>query len=191
MRLILGSWFGHAAERPPLLRWGEEFGLRSPKPAEMAAARAFGAERIRGEVVSLDTLSAVARIAPGAVLIKAEGDEIVGLLAVLPLREPGRAALLAGRFDAVDVASRLVARPAERPAAVYAWACAAKASHVARALLGATDSLARAVFPEIPFFARAATADGRRVLLGSLGYRAFGPAAPDLLWRPPAARAAA
>lgn len=184
MRRFFGTSVAFTTNRSRLLACGESYGLHAPSAAEITPLHDFAAELIGGEIASPDILSAVSRRAPGSLLVCDDGEAVCGMLATLPLREAGRRSLLAGRFDGVRLDLGLVARTNERPAAVYAWGCAARTRDAARALLGAAQAMAEQVFAEIPFFARAATEAGRRALTVSLGYVPLAGADPDLFWRP-------
>jgi hypothetical protein len=175
----------------PLLDCGAAFDLSAPAGREVDAVHAFAAGLIGGAIAAPATMRAVNAAAPGSLLVSRDGEGLAGLLATLPLREAGREALIAGVFDGLAVDLTLLARPPERPAAVYAWGCAARTAAAARALLAATQALCERVFPDTPFFARAATEAGRTALVRRLGYAPMPGADPDMLWRPPGLRRAA
>jgi hypothetical protein len=157
-----------------LLACGARRGLRRARADEFATASELAAHLIGGEVASADTLAAVDRAHPGAVLIHLEEAALTGVLAILPLRRRGRDALLRGRFDGVRPDPALVAPPAERPAAVYAWGCAARTRAAARAVMQVTAALPEEAYPGVCFFAKAATPAGLRALTDSLGYVPIG-----------------
>jgi hypothetical protein len=118
-----------------------------------------------------------------------EGEALTGALAVLPLRQAGREALVAGRLDGLRPDLELVSRPDERPSAIYAWGCAARTRRAARAVMATTAALPEEAFGGINFFARAATPAGLRALTVCLGYAPVGE--HGLLRRLPSLRRAA
>jgi hypothetical protein len=171
------------------LACGKIRGLRRPDRDSFDAAHALAAELIGGPVARASTLAAVDTVHPGTILIHLEGGVLTGLLALLPLRQAGREALLADRFDGLRPDLDLISTPAERPSAVYAWGCAARTRPAARAVMSVTAALPEEAYPGVNFFARAATPAGLRALTSSLGYAPVG--SHGLLRRIPPFRRAA
>lgn len=172
-----------------LLACGEIRGLRRPNPENFDAAHALAAELIGGSVAQASTLAAVDAVHPGTILVHLEAGALTGLLAVLPLRPCGREALIADSFDGLDPDLEMIATRPERPAAIYAWGCAARTRPAARAVMSVTAALPHEAYPGVDFFARAATPAGLRALTSSLGYAPVG--GNGLLRRSPPLRRAA
>jgi hypothetical protein len=163
--------------------------LRRPTPEAFEPANRLAAELIGGRVAQASTLAEVDAIHPGSILVHVEGGALTGLLAVLPLRRAGRDLLLDGSFDGLQPELKSIAPPKERPAAVYAWGCAARTRAAARAVMGVTAAFPLEVYPDVAFYARAATPAGLRALTFSLGYAPVG--GNGLLRRNPPLRRAA
>jgi hypothetical protein len=155
----------------------------------MPEARALAARLISPGVASACTLEAVHRHAGGAaVFVFREPDLLTGVVAFAPLTRAGLEALLAERFDAVAPDLSHIAAPGEPVAAGYGWGMAGVTAPARKAVVAAAIALYEQVLPDAPWFTRAATADGRRVVLGKFGYEPLRASASGLLVRWPGLR---
>ena len=171
------------AEPPVLHADLSAIGLSIPAPEELAAARAIAARLIGPHIASLETFHAVAEKNAAGMMVYREQGQVTGVLAFLLLRPPALYALATDKFDAVNPDLELLARPDEEPLAAYGWGLAATSLRAAAVVLNGAG-LFRGLTPSIPFFARAATVDGRRILCGRLGYTPFPRNTTGLLWSP-------
>ncbi|BAS00455.1 GNAT family N-acetyltransferase [Blastochloris viridis] len=112
-----------------------------------------------------DTLWALAR-KNGYDAAAPAGD---GFVAVLPLNEAGLRQLAEGNFDASDPDLALVCRQNEKPAGIYIWAIHARGA-LAGGIALVIDKFKTPLHADVNFYARAATADGRRFMEG-LGFQ--------------------
>ncbi len=91
------------------------------------------------------------------------------MISVIPLRRAALAVLEAGAFDGIAPPRRLIARPVDCPAAFYIWGAAGLSWRGRRLALAASLALREEVYPDLPLYSRAATADGERVLQRRMG----------------------
>jgi hypothetical protein len=136
-------------------------------------------------IASLETITSVYNRNPLSFLFYREGEAVTGVVSVLLLRPSGLLAIATDKFDGVSPDIDVIAPPDEVPTAGYGWALAAKSRRAAAAVLLGLDKIHTDLFPQIPFFARAATPDGRRVLCGRLRYVPFPRSNTGLLWSAP------
>lgn len=135
-----------------------------PAAGELAGTQVGSGIVRRADFLAVDAISgctAFAYLGP---------DGLAGALAVIPLRIQGLAALAADRFNGVQPDLDLVARPGEAAAAIYGWGIVGAGPRSRAAVLRAVDRLRREITSEVPWYCRAATHDGARVILGRLGY---------------------
>ncbi len=158
-------------------------GLSIPVHDELADARAIAARLIGSHIASLETFHAVAKRNPTSLMVYHEQGVVTGLLGFLLLRPPALYNLATDKFDAVNPDLDLLTEPNEEPLAAYGWGLAATSLRAAAVVLNGAN-LFRELMPSIPFFARAATPDGRRILCGRLGYTPFPRNTSGLLWSP-------
>jgi len=136
-------------------------------------------------ISSLETITAIYNRNPLCFLVYREDGKVTGVVAYLMLRPAGLLAIATDKFDGVTPDVQLIAGPDETPLAGYGWALAAKSRKAAAAVLNGLDKVRTELHPAIPFFARAATPDGRRVLCGRLRYLPFPRSNTGLLWSAP------
>jgi hypothetical protein len=147
------------------------FALSPARPDEVAEGREFASRLIHPNIVSAEMLGRVyARSDAGLYLTREQGD-LTGVLAFILLSPMGLAAIEADRFDALNVDLTHVARSGEPPAGVYVWGLAAVTPRGARRVVAATRAVNLRAIPDRPWFGRAATPDGRRLLLDRLKCR--------------------
>ena len=162
-----------------------ELGLDLPREGELAAGRAIMAALIGEGISTIDTIMGVHERNPLHVLVYREDQKVTGVLAFLLLRPAGLLSIVTDRFDGVAPDLDLIAGPDETPLAGYGWGLAAKTRKAAAAVLVGMDKIRNEIYPVIPFFARVATPDGRRVACGRLRYVPFPRSSNGLLWNPP------
>jgi hypothetical protein len=138
-------------------------GLKIASQGQLPQARQLAADRIGGEVASLECLRKLQTLTGSAILVFVEGSEVTGALGVLQLTPAGHAALLGGALDLAGTQGGHVARPGKAATALYAMGIASATPNAARAVVTGVADL-RAAFAHLPFYARAVTAAGRRVL---------------------------
>ncbi len=155
-------------------------------PAEMAPARALAAELIGPYVVSEETFGyAHARTGGASMFVHRLDGAVDGAFAMVPLRRSGLHALHHHRFDAKNPDWDQVAEAGEEPAAIYGWGFAASTRKAAAAVVRGAMLLRDEAFPNIPWFTRAATPAGAKVILGKMAYRPFNGSDSGMLWSPP------
>jgi hypothetical protein len=158
----------------------QALGFRFGSPAEIEAAHADASRLVRGDVASAEVMIRVQARSRCAVFLA--GAPPVAAVSVIPLTARALPELAAGRFDGLAPPQDLIARPGEAPAAFYVWGAAGFTWRGRRLALAASLAFQREVHPHLPLFARAATADGERVLQRRMGAR---PSAGGLVCAPP------
>ncbi|MEO6341406.1 MAG: hypothetical protein ABIO39_15290 [Caulobacteraceae bacterium] len=136
-------------------------------------------------IASVETIVAVSRHNPQCLLVYREDGRVTGVVSFLLLRPAGLLSIATDTFDGVAPDIDMLTSPEETPLAGYGWALAAKTRKAAAAVLAGLGRVRTDLYPGIPFFARAATNDGRRVLCGRLRYLPFPRSNTGLLWSPP------
>lgn len=158
-------------------------GLRVARPNELPEVRRLATDLICPRVMPPAGLRMVLRKTRSGILVFEEaGGAITGMLAVARLTEKGHEALLNGSFNPLAPSARHYAGPGDPVSAVYALGIAARSREAARATVTAVTRLRETVMAELPFFARASTDAGRRVLIERLH---CSETAGGLLWSPP------
>lgn len=161
-------------------------GLRVARLGELPELRKLATELISPQVMPLAGLRMVLRKTRSGLLAFEEvGGELTGMLAVARLTDKGHEALFTGRFNPLSPSARHYAGPGDAVSAVYALGIAARTREAARATVTACVRLRDTVMAELPFFARPATADGRRVLIERLH---CSETVDGILWSPPLQR---
>jgi hypothetical protein len=142
-------------------------GLTPAHGPVLAQARALAAARIGPGVASVESLEQIEARWGAAVLVHWRRRRVTGALGVAPLTSAGLAALGAGMLDLATPDLDYIAGDGEPAAALYAMGIVATDPDAARAVVGGVVRL-RQAFPELPFYARAVTPEGRRVLIERL-----------------------
>lgn len=153
------------------------YGVRKCKPSEIVPALKLGESLVgcklaRAEVVyTLDTITGMS--------IWITGDPISGLYVSVPLTREGRVAAERGEFIPEDPVLSHVA-PARTPVhGSYLGVYAGATREARRAIMKASVAVRESHFPEIPSYARAATAEGERAML-EMGFRRLDKTAPGM-----------
>ena len=136
-------------------------------------------------IANIETIVEVSRRNPLSLLVYRENGKVTGVVCYLMLRPAGLLAIATDKFNGVNPDLDMIAGTGEVPLAGYGWALAAKSRKAAAAVLVGLEKVRSELYPNIPFFARAATNDGRRVLCGRLRYLPFPRSNTGLLWSPP------
>jgi len=158
-------------------------GLCVAKPDQLADVRKLATDLISPQVMPLAGLHMVLRRTRCGILVFEEaGGVLTGTLALARLTNKGYEALLAGGFNPLAPVAKHYARPGDPASAVYVLAGAARSREAARAVVTACTRLQETVMAELPFFGRAVTAAGLRVLTERMHWSET---ANGLLWSPP------
>jgi hypothetical protein len=153
-------------------------------PADLAEMRALAARLIGPDIASEETLAAIfARTGYGFYVVREEGA-IAAVLALIMLNDAGLSAMQRGSFDTLSPHPIHACGPFEAPVAVYGWGVAGSSRETAHAIAEACRT-ARAAAPELPFFARAATDAGRRLLMEKMAFRPYPGSMNGVLWWAP------
>lgn len=161
------------------------FDLRAAQSGEIAEGRAWAAGMIGPGIATTETLKRVHQhMGEAALFVRREPAAITGMLGWIALTEAGLQAVLDMRFSGQDPDAAHVAAPGQTVAAGYGWGVAGSHKEAARAVLSATTILNYEIFGSIPFFARAATPAGRRVIVEAFHYDPAPMGDPDLFWKP-------
>jgi predicted GNAT family N-acyltransferase len=123
-----------------------------------------------GGGASNEVVKAVARYNPDSIWGIARRDRYMagdttaeGYLALLMLNEDGADQLLSGQFDAKNPPLHLLSRQHEKPAAIYVWGIYAPGT-LAGGVSLAFEKTCTPLYRNAPLLARAATAEGHRML---------------------------
>jgi hypothetical protein len=166
-------------------------GLQAVRMDEIAAGRSMALSMIGPGIASEAAFMAIHRRNGAAVFVYRQDDEAQGFLGLILLRQSGLRRLEADQFDAVAPDLSDVCTAKEAPAAIYGWGFAARTVRASGACVMGLMALADQVFPDLPFFCRAATPRGERVILGKMGYSPLIGSASGLLVRRPEPASAA
>lgn len=159
----------------------EPLGVFDAEPDELGQVRTLAADLISPGVASLSTIQAVhARTGYGIYVVREEG-KVAGWLALVMLNDAGLAAVEDDSFDPIEPDLRYLTSPFETPVAVYSWGIATASRPAAKSLIEACW-VVREQMPDIPFFVRASTEAGRRMLTEKLYFVGYPGTASGLLW---------
>lgn len=159
----------------------EPIGMFDARADELGPARALAAELIGPCIATEETLAAIyARSGYGVYVVREEG-RVAGVLALIFLNAAGLAAIEDDSFDALAPRVDYAVLPHEKPAAIYAWGIAAGSRDAAKVLVKGSWALGQAV-PRQPFFVRAATDAGRRLLTEKMNFNPYPGSTSGLLW---------
>ena len=156
-----------------------------PREEELAPGRAVMAALIGEGISTIETITGIYHRNPLHFLIYREEEKVTGVISFLLLRPAGLLSMATDKFDGLTPDLDMIAGPDETPLAGYGWGLAARSRKAAAAVLVGIDKVRTELYPQIPFFARAATPDGRRVACGRLRYLPFPRSNTGLLWSPP------
>lgn len=163
----------------------ETFGVFAARSDELARGRAIAAELISPDVASEDAFAAVHNRTGAGVFVYRQDGLAQGFLGVILLRASGLAKIEADTFNAVAPDIDDVCEAGEEPAAVYGWGFAATTARAAGAMVMGLMALRDRAGLDVPFFCRAATPAGAKVILGKMGYAPLESSVTGLLVRYP------
>jgi hypothetical protein len=163
----------------------ETFGVFPARGDEFTRGRAIAAELISPDVASEATFAAVHARNGAAVFVYRQDGLAQGFLGVILLRASGLAKIEADSFNAVAPDLNDVCEAGEEPVAVYGWGFAAATARASGAMVLGLMALRDRAGLDVPFFCRAATPAGAKVILGKMGYAPFEGSITGLLVRYP------
>jgi len=158
---------------------------------DIIEAHDFAEALIGGKIASPEALWRVhRRSGAGVYLNRDDDDRLVGVVANVLLSKAGLEAVWDESFDAVEPATRHVARESEEPAAVYAWGIAASNHASAMVMYAGLGGMVMGAIPHLTFFGRVATEAGRKLAIERIGFRPVPGSTTGLLWIEPFAQRA-
>lgn len=178
----------HQAPETPTRRMSaclETFGVFPAHDDEFSRGRAIAAQLISPDVAAEETFAAVHGRNGAGVFVYRQDGLAQGFLGVILLRASGLAKIEADSFNAVQPDLDDVCEAGEEPAAVYGWGFAATTARASGAVVLGLMALADRAGLDVPFFCRAATPAGAKVILGKMGYAPLKGSATGLLVRFP------
>jgi hypothetical protein len=145
--------------------------------------RVLAAELIGPDVALALTFRRVQQITVSTVFVYRRAGEIAGVLGMVAIRPDGLDAIRQHRFDPKNPPTEFLCRPGDPFAAMYGWGIVGRTRKASATVVAGAMTL-RDQYPDLPFFTRAVTPAGAKVVRGRLGYSPY-PGAPDgLLWNP-------
>lgn len=160
-------------------------GLKSATREDIGSIHRLAKAMIGGQVADEAALWRVQSLMHGAALyVYRERGEITGFLAWLPLSPEGVEALIAGLFNGLDPAASHLCAVGAQGGAAYGWGYAGRTRRATAAVIKGTYLARNDMCGAMPFFTRAATADGARILSGRLECLPFRDI-PGLFWSEP------
>lgn len=160
-------------------------GLRLATPQDIAEGHAMAVALLGPGVASVETLERVQALTGcAAFAMRSHEGALIGALSVIPLGAGARASLAAGRFDGLEPPDAMVARPGEPAIAFYGWGMAGLTARARAAVVAGAMRLQREVYAPLPFYARAASSEGEKVLHDRMGARPL-PGSDGLVFAPP------
>ncbi len=148
---------------------------------EVVEARHFAARLIGGTIVTPEGLQRVHEHSGAGLFVYHDDEELTGVLALVMLNAAGHDAIRGEAFDALDPDLAHVAREGEDPAALYGWGIAATRKMTARRLVDGLSAIANGPVGHLPYYSRAATPQGERLLIERIGFRPYPGSATGLL----------
>jgi hypothetical protein len=177
----------HHAATPPAERIAaclEMFSVFPARMDEIARGRTIAAELIGPGIATEDTFAAIHQRTGAGVFVYRQDGLAQGFLGVILLRRSGLEKLQVDKFNAVDPDIEDVCVTGEEPAAVYGWGFAAATARSSGAMVLGLMALRDQAGLNVPFFCRAATPAGAKVILGKMGYAPHPGSNTGLLFRP-------
>jgi hypothetical protein len=149
-----------------------ELGLYLASQRDIAEAHAI-AERLLGSpIASTTTIGAIqARTGCACFVARSPEGALTASISSIPLSLAAAPLLAAGEFDGIDPPERLAARPGEPVIAWYGWGMAGLTLRGQALVVRAAMRQQQDIYAAVPFYARAATSDGERVMQERMGVR--------------------
>jgi hypothetical protein len=158
-------------------------GVDEARAEDLGQARALAAALIDPAIAPEEAIRAIhARSGCGIYLVH-EGGEVAGIVAMVLLNRAGLAAVKDNTFNPLTPALEHVAEAHEEPAAVYGWGVAGATREAASVVVQGSRVALETI--RQPYFARAATEAGHRMLTAKLGFIPHPGSTTGLLWREP------
>ena len=158
-------------------------GLRLATERDITEGHALAERLIGPAIASLDAMLRVqARTGCASFVMRAPDGRLIGALSVIPLSAMAIPNLARGDFDGLSPPDAMLAGPDDTARAFYGWGMAGLTPRSRAAVIAGAMKLQREVYGHLPFYARAATSEGERVLHGRMGAR---PHAGGLVSAPP------
>jgi hypothetical protein len=155
---------------------------------ELGAVRDLAARLIGPDIASEAVLSAIHRRTGYGFYVAREAGRLSAVMALVLLNGAGLAAVRADTFNSLEPDPAHAVSPSEAPEGVYGWGVAA-ATRESAGVLVASSWAVLDVVPK-PYFARAATEAGRRMLTAKMGFVPYPGSTTGLLWWDAAERVA-
>lgn len=155
-------------------------GMAPARSGDIGAIRGFAAGLIGPTIASEAALRGVFDRTGYGFYVTREAGVLSAVMALVLLNGAGLAAVRSGAFDPLQPDPAHVALPFEAPEAVYGWGVAAATRDGARKLIAGSWAVLDIV-PK-PYFARAATDAGRRLLTEKMGFVPYPGPDTGLLW---------
>jgi hypothetical protein len=155
--------------------------MAEARAGELGAIRALAAGTISPDVACEEALHALYRRTGYGFYVAREGGSIDALIALVLLNEAGFDAIRRETFNALNPSLDHATRADEEPVAVYGWGIAAATREAARVVVDCGWAVLEAL-PEQPFFGRAATDAGRRLLTQKMRFVPYPGSNTSLLW---------
>jgi hypothetical protein len=158
--------------------------LHLATPEECDAGRQIAADTISPNVATAQAFRRVQAYTGSSVWVHRQNGEVTGVLGMVAVSPAGLRAIETHAYPSKDPPEEFLCAPGGMFAGNYGWGFASKTKRAAvQVVLGAIKLRER--FPELPFFTRAATPAGVRIICGpKMGYVPFPGAPDDLLWQP-------
>ena len=155
-------------------------GMTPASSHELGAVRDLAARLISPDIAQAEALRSVHRRTGYGFYVAREGGVLSAVMALVLLNGAGLAAVQAETFDALRPDPVHAVTPFEPPQAVYGWGIAA-ATRESAGVLVASSWAVLDVVPR-PFFVRAATDAGRRMLTDKMSFVPYPGSRTGLLW---------
>ena len=157
------------------------FGVGPARFDEIPIGRQAAAELISPHVTSVEAFAAVHRRTGVGMFVFRENELATGFLGTILLRPSGLAKIEDDTFQAVSPDMEDVCLPDEYPAALYGWGFVSRTKKAAAAVVRAMMALRDEPICDVPYFCRASTPLGAKIILGKMGYRPFAPSKTGIL----------
>ncbi len=148
-------------------------GLRLATGEDIAEAHALAAHMVGPAIASLEVMLRVqAHTGCTCFAMRSAEGRLIGALAVIPLSARAGPSLARGDFDGLSPPDAMLAGPGDAASAFYGWGMAGLTPRSRAAVVCGAMRLQREIYGDLPFYARAATSEGERVLHDRMGARA-------------------
>lgn len=147
-------------------------GLRLATEEDIAEGHAMAQALLGPRIASRATLTRVqARSRCALFAMRTREGQLVGAMSVIPLAPAALPSLSMGHFESLDPADIMVARPGEPAIAFYGWGMAGITPRARAAVIAGAMRFQRDIYGHLPFYARAASSEGERILHDRMGAR--------------------